>query len=135
MKLKNNLTALLSLLHRIPTVALGSFLSVLVLTSTGCDKALDSITDCAGESLLISVHYEANDANPRIVDFEIHYSGEFSVTSVAWNFGDGNNQTVKTLEVEHTYATAGTYEITAEVNLKKGGKSCQVKPKETVVVD
>ncbi|SCC12385.1 gliding motility-associated C-terminal domain-containing protein [Chitinophaga costaii] len=43
-----------------------------------------------------------------------------AVTAYAWNFGDGQSQTVATPAVQHTYSSTGRYDVTLTVTTQSG---------------
>lgn len=103
------------------------------LTTNSCRKAEEAAVDCLGEAILTSMHYDISTTNPKQVDFTISYSGEKTLTSVEWDFGDGNKTTTTNKTISHTYSTNGTYEVKTNVNLDKG--KCTVSPKKSVTVE
>jgi len=76
------------------------------------------INDARGEGLLIATH-----------DFELAID---QPGQVAWDFGDGH--VGNGLSIQHTYATAGTYEATATVRFEDGTVHQQVKTIEVLNV-
>lgn len=117
--------------------------AILVLTmvffmSNSCSKNDDeAIVDCFGDSILTELKHSADGTNPKIINYSIQYSGSNTVTSVKWTFGDGKTETINssTGAVSHTYSAAGTFEVKADVTLKKDGGSCTVSPKKSVTVN
>ncbi len=107
------------------------FISFLSINS--CRKTEEAIVDCVGESILTSLKHQTSTSNVKQVDFEIHYSGENTLSSINWDFGDGNKKTTTARTVSHTYSTAGTYEVKADVNIDNG--KCTVSPKKSVTVE
>lgn len=115
-------------------------LALVFFISNSCSKHDDeAIVDCFGESLLVSLKHSADGTNAKLINYSIEYGGSNTVSSVKWTFGDGTPaQTVNsaTGAVSHTYATAGTFEVKADVTLGKGGGgSCTVSPKKNVTVN
>ncbi|WP_312764747.1 PKD domain-containing protein [Epilithonimonas sp.] len=110
-----------------------SLLFFTVLTINSCRKVEESIVDCLGESILTSLRHEVSTSNVKQVDFEISYSGEKTVTSIAWDFGDGIKTTSTNKKISHTYTTGGTYEVKTDVSLENG--KCTVSPKKSVIID
>lgn len=74
-----------------------SLLFFILLTINSCRRVEESIVDCLGESILTSLRHNTSASNVKQVDFEISYSGEKTVTSIEWDFGDGtkNNKQQK----------------------------------------
>jgi|GEM_PF-384180 len=114
-------------------------LTMVFFMSNSCSKHDDeAIVDCFGDSILTELKHTADGTNPKIINYSIQYSGSNTVTSVKWTFGDGTPaQTVSsaTGAVSHTYASAGTFEVKADVTLSKSGGSCTVSPKKSVTVN
>ncbi|MDQ6471312.1 PKD domain-containing protein [Flavobacterium sp. LHD-80] len=114
-------------------------LTLMFFMNNSCSKSDDAaIVDCFGESILTELKHSADAGNSKIINYSIQYSGSNSVGSVKWNFGDGTPvQTVSsaTGAVSHTYTTAGTFEVKADVAISKGGGSCTVSPKKSVTVN
>lgn len=103
-----------------------------------CSKSDDeAIVDCFGDSILTELKHSADGTNSKIINYSIQYSGSNTVTTVKWTFGDGKTETINTSTgaVSHTYSTAGTFEVKADVTLKKDGGSCTVSPKKSVTVN
>ncbi|WET00865.1 PKD domain-containing protein [Flavobacterium sp. YJ01] len=114
-------------------------ITIVFFMSNSCSKSDDeAIVDCFGDSILTELKHTADGTNSKIINYSIQYSGENTVTSVKWTFGDGTPaQTINsaTGAVSHTYSAAGTFEVKADVTLKKGGGSCTVSPKKSVTVN
>lgn len=108
-------------------------LITIALTTNSCRKAEEAAVDCFGEAILTSMHFDISTTNPKQVDFTISYSGEKTLTSVEWDFGDGNKTTTTNKTISHTYNTNGTYEVKTNMNLDKG--KCTVSPKKSVTVE
>lgn len=110
-----------------------------VFIGVSCSKKDDDdIVDCFGDSILTELKHTADGTNSKIINYSIQYSGSNTVSSVKWTFGDGTPaQTVSsaTGAVSHTYTTAGTFEVKADVTLAKSGSSCTVSPKKSVTVN
>ncbi|WJS95529.1 PKD domain-containing protein [Flavobacterium johnsoniae] len=113
-------------------------ITIVFFMSNSCSKSDDeAIVDCFGDSILTELKHTADGTNSKIINYSIQYSGENTVTSVKWTFGDGKTETINTSTgaVSHTYSAAGTFEVKADVTLKKGGGSCTVSPKKSVTVN
>lgn len=113
-------------------------ITIVFFMSNSCSKSDDeAIVDCFGDSILTELKHTADGTNSKIINYSIQYSGENTVTSVKWTFGDGKTETINTSTgaVSHTYSAAGTFEVKADVTLKKGGGSCTVSPKKNVTVN
>lgn len=110
------------------------FISGLIFIS-GCKKVTENMVDCLGESLLVSVRADVDASNNKLINFEAHYVGESSVSSVTWDFGDGSSQTFTTKTASHTYSKAGNYMVKAKVTLSQNGSTCTPEPTKSIVVD
>ncbi|KIO52346.1 hypothetical protein IW18_14615 [Flavobacterium hibernum] len=114
------------------------FAIILILASmafigNSCSKALESIVDCTGESVLVKLEHTPDAANSKKINFSLTYAGSGTVQAVTWNFGDGTAP-VAGKEVSHTYSTAGSYVVKAEVSIKKGDDTCGMTPQRTITV-
>ncbi|MHB8401073.1 MAG: PKD domain-containing protein, partial [Bacteroidia bacterium] len=67
----------------------------------------------------------------KFTDATIIGSGGAAISSWAWDFGDGNAQTVTTTTVSHNYSTTGSYPVSLIVTDLNG---CTSTKTETVVV-
>ena len=101
--------------------------------NNSCKKALESIINCTGEALLMSVHHTVDGSSPKLVHFEGRYSGTHSLDSVTWDFGDGKTGTGKT--VDHTYDASGTYTVKAKIKIANGKSTCESDPTKSVVIN
>ncbi len=102
---------------------------------SGCKKVTESAVDCFAESLLVSVRANTDATNSKLVNFEAHYIGDLSVSSVVWDFGDGTSQTATSTTSSHTYLKAGNYTVKAKVALLHNGSTCTPEPTQSIVVD
>lgn len=110
-------------------------LAVFFMVSCGKDVE-ESVVDCLGESILVSsIEHSADANNPKIINYSISYSGEGSVNSITWTFGDGKTETVNGLTVSHTYAAANGYNVQADVQVKINKSTCTVTKKKGVTVN
>lgn len=109
-------------------------LIIITLMSNSCSKAVESIVDCTGESVLVKLEHTPDAANSKKINFSFYYAGSGTVQAVTWNFGDGTAP-VAGKETSHTYTTAGTYVIKAEATIKKGDSNCNMTPQRTITVD
>lgn len=106
------------------------------LVSFSCGDDLEKAVDCVTESALLELSHTTDAANAKKIDFEIKYTGEYTVSSVKWTFGDGSaEQTVSGKTVSHTYTTAGSYSVKADITIKKGSSSCNQSKTKTVTVN
>lgn len=79
-----------------------------------CSKSdQDHIADCLGDSTFTQLRHNADAVDPSRVDFSITYTGSRTLSSVKWDFGDG--QTGQGASVSHLYSRGGTYEVKADV--------------------
>ncbi|MCF1191434.1 PKD domain-containing protein [Mangrovimonas sp. AS39] len=103
-----------------------------LLTSCSKDDVNDSL-DCFGEALVTHIHHHTDSTNSHIINFDVEYNGDRTISSVKWNFGDGSTGTGN--EVSHTYATTGTYEVKVSITVTEGGKSCSFVPIKSVTIN
>ncbi len=55
---------------------------------------------------------QTNPSNPFLVSFVLNQGGVVPTTTLLWSFGDGNSQTtVGSPIISHSYANAGTYQV------------------------
>lgn len=102
--------------------------------SNSCSKALESIVDCTGETVLVKLEHTPDATNSKKINFSFNYAGSGTVQAVTWNFGDGTAP-VAGKETSHTYSTAGTYVVKAEATIKKGDNNCGMTPQRTITVE
>ncbi|WP_431243335.1 PKD domain-containing protein [Flavobacterium sp. P21] len=102
--------------------------------SNSCSKALDSIVDCTGESVLVKLEHSPDAANSKKINFSFYYAGSGTVQAVTWNFGDGSAP-VAGKEVSHTYSAPGTYVVKVDGSIKKDDSNCTMKPQRTITVE
>lgn len=101
--------------------------------SNSCSKAIDSIVDCTGESVLVKLEHTPDAANSKKINFSLSYAGSGTVQAVTWNFGDGTAP-VAGKEVSHTYSKTGSFVVKAEVSIKKGDNTCGMTPQRTITI-
>jgi PKD repeat protein len=112
------------------------FAIVTLFLNFSCSK--DDISkgiDCVGESLFMKLKHTADPTNTKKINYEIEYTGSYTLSSVKWTFGDGTTETVNGTTVSHTYTTAGTFTVKAEVTIKKDKESCTSSPTKSVTVN
>lgn len=110
--------------------------TLLGLGFSSCSKDEDeSIIDCFGDSLLLSIHHSADSGTPRTVNFTMKYSGINTVSGIDWNFGDGKTAHSDGTTVSHTYTAAGTFTVKGNTTLSKSGGSCTVAPTKSLTVE
>lgn len=115
-------------MKRIFAVVIIAFLSI------SCSKHDDEeIVDCFGESILIQLKHSVDGADSKKINYPIEYAGTKTITSVKWTFGDGT--TGEGMNVSHTYAAAGTFEVKADVTTKEGSSACTSSPKKSITVN
>lgn len=111
------------------------FVAGLAALSFSCGDDLEKALDCTGENLLVHLESTADAANSKKINYEVEYTGDYTVKSVKWTFGDGATQTVNGTAVSHTYATGGTFAVKADVTLKSGSSSCTSTHSKSVTVN
>ncbi|MBI9038212.1 MAG: PKD domain-containing protein [Bacteroidales bacterium] len=113
-------------------------ISISVISSLSCKKIADDIIDCSIEAIMLSVHYETDTINSKIIHFEFkdESTGDFKLRNeISWNFGDGQSIKSTGLKIDHTYQSAGTFEVVASYILEKGSNTCNGDKKKTVKIE
>lgn len=116
-------------------ISLSFLLIIGVLLSLSCKKMAEGVIDCLGESLLTSVHITTDNTNSKLVQLEARYHGNYTVTSVFWDYGDGSSATTSGKTSDHTYAASGTYEVKAKVTIVHNKAKCEISPKKSVTIN
>ncbi|MDX6180770.1 PKD domain-containing protein [Flavobacterium sp. Fl-77] len=98
------------------------------------EEDLDRITDCWGQSSVVEIQYSLDPLNAKKITYSIKYEGSGTLNDVTWSFGDGK-AAVKGLKVTHIYETAGTYEVKADIAVKKNQTDCSLNLKKDVQVN
>ena len=114
-------------------IVIGSVLALFI--SFSCGDELEKGIDCVAESTFVQLKHTADATNENKIDYKIEYSGTYTLTSVKWTFGDGTTETINGNTVSHTYASAGTYTVKADVTIRKGGNRCTSSPTKSVTVN
>ncbi len=110
--------------------------ALVFFTNNSCSKSDDAaIIDCVGEGIVTELKHSVDPANAYKINYSIEYGGSNTVSSVNWTFGDGKSETTTGKTVSHTYATAGTFEVKADVSIAKSGGSCTVSPKKSITIN
>ncbi len=119
----------------IPIILFASFLFI----EPGCKEVIDDVIDCSVESLLLSVTDEVDANNPKLVHFEFvnnDTDGKFTLDQeINWDFGDGETGTSNNNKIDHTYANAGDYKVTADYTLRRGSATCTGSKEKNVTID
>ncbi|WP_316788283.1 PKD domain-containing protein [Pedobacter frigoris] len=116
-------------------IKLTALVLMMIMGFVSCKKQAAGIIDCLGESILTSFSHTTDANNPKKVNFVVKYSGSHTLSSVKFEFGDGQTETVAGTTASHTYAGAGTYSVKARVTLKNNKATCEVDPVKQVVVN
>lgn len=108
--------------------------ALITVVMLSCSKDEESVVDCFGESLLLSIHHNASTENTKLINFNVDYSGDHTFdNTIKWDFGDGTpTQTITGKTATHTYATAGPYTAKATVTLNK--RKCSYNLEESLTV-
>lgn len=105
------------------------FIVILCLFGTSCDDGIDDNTiDCIKEEVLVKIEHAFDPDDRKTVNLSIDYTGNKTITSVSWDFGDGVNETDSGISTTHTYADTGLYKVLADVNIAQGVSACTLKP-------
>lgn len=112
--------------------ALAMIAGSLLLSSTGCRKTEEAIVDCLSENILTSLKHNISETDPKQLNLEASYNGDKTVSQITWTFGDGSTTTTTTRTTSHTYSTAGTYQVKADISLDNG--ACVISPKKSITI-
>ncbi len=83
-----------------------------------------------------SFTYEAGPPNsPTMFDASASSAPVGSITSYAWNFGDGSSRVTSTPDTSHTYSSTGDFVVTLTVTDSAGTSTTQVFTGHTVTLD
>ena len=110
------------------------FAAILVLNFSCGKDDIEKGIDCVAESIYEKVIHTADAANPKKINFSVEYTGNKTLKSVKWNFGDGT-PTVEGQSVSHTYTTAGTYSVKADITVQEGKQVCTSSPVKSITVN
>lgn len=97
------------------------------------DDDADSFFSCLGETSITHIVHNIDSNNALQVNFEIEYNGDYSLSNVQWDFGDGSSGSGAT--TSHTYNSAGTYLIKASVSVNEEGNNCSFTKDKSITVD
>ncbi len=109
-----------------------------IISSLSCKKITDDIIDYSIEAIMLSIHYETDTTNSKLIHFEFkdESSGDFKLKNeISWNFGDGHSIKSDGLKIDHTYQSTGTYEVVASYIFEKGSTTCNGDKKKSVRVE
>ncbi|HKO77502.1 MAG TPA: PKD domain-containing protein [Flavobacterium sp.] len=112
------------------------FAVVILFLNFSCSK--DDVSkgiDCVAESFFVKLKHTTDAANPKKINYEIEYTGSYTLSSVKWTFGDGTTETVSGTTVSHIYTEAGTFTVKADVTIKKDNESCTSSHTKSVTVN
>ena len=105
---------------------------VLTTYSCGGDDA-GNVFNCVGETIITHIRHNTDTNNALMVNYEIEYNGDYNLTSVQWEFGDGS--TGSGVTTTHTYTSSGTYDVKAKVTVNDGGGSCSFTKDKSINVN
>jgi len=97
-------------------------MACMVLLTLSCSKPAEEAIDCATELVISTFTAEANPSNTKEVTFTFEYGGGFNI-AIVWEFGDGTSSPGTGIQVTHTYAEPGYYDVKANVTLSGPDKS------------
>ncbi len=109
-----------------------------IISSLSCKKITDDIIDCSIEAMMLSVHYETDTTNSKLIHFEFknESTGDFKLRNeISWNFGNGQSIKSTGLKIDHTYQSTGTFEVVASYILEKGSSTCNGDKKKTLTLE
>lgn len=98
-----------------------------------CKKDADDVIDCIVEGLFVNISHTEDPSSVKKINFVANYSGEHSVKSVKWTFGDGVTENGNTT-ISHVYTTAGPYTVKADVLIVSGRSTCTPMPTKNITV-
>lgn len=110
------------------------FAAVLILNFSCGKDDIEKGIDCVAESIYQKVKHTADATDPKKINFSVEYTGDKTLKSVKWTFGDGT-PSVEGVTVSHTYSAAGTYSVKAEITVQEGKGTCTSSPVRSVTVN
>ncbi len=117
------------------------FLLLLVILSySSCKDDVEDAIDCSVESVFLLLNADVDSNTPRLVHFTFvngdTIENKFTLDpSIRFEFGDGSETTLQSVETSHTYTNAGTFTAKAYFTLRKGSSSCDSYKEKTVTVE
>lgn len=109
-----------------------SLLFIVSMISFSCNR-VESTANCIGEAMIMSITHTANGTNPKEITYTLKYNGNETISSIEWDFGDGQKTTTTDKVVTHVYSAGGNYTLRAGVRLNGG--QCTVYPTINIVVN
>lgn len=97
-----------------------------------CERSVDGIVNGFGDSLLYSLEANPKTDNSKEINFVVNYSGPKTISSVDWEFGDGEKLTTVNKSTTHLYNNVGTFNVIA--NAKANNGELVVTLKKTVTI-
>lgn len=119
-------------MKRIATIL--GFAALLILNFSCGKDDIEKGIDCVGESLFEKVKHTADATDSKKINFSVEYTGDKTLKSVKWTFGDGT-PSVEGVSVSHTYSAAGTYSVKADITVAEGKGTCTSSPVKSVTVN
>lgn len=110
------------------------FTAFLVLSFSCGKDDIEKGIDCIAESIYEKVIHTADATDPKKINFSVEYTGDKTLKSVKWTFGDGT-PSVDGISVSHTYSAAGTYSVKADITVQDGKQTCTSSPVKSVTVN
>ena len=99
------------------TILLFALIAVFSTAFISCDDPL-GVNNCNNVGLLLDVTYEVDPDNELLVNFQLVYGGNHTVSDdIDWDFGDGTTMTISGRAATHTYDAKGTYTVSARLVL------------------
>jgi len=110
-------------------------LSILLALNSSCRRDTEDVIDCVTEAFFVGLTHSVDPGDSKKINFQINYSGAYAVTSVDWDYGDGNSESINGTTAVHTYQQAGSFTVRAKVNIKNGSATCTIEPEKTITVN
>ncbi|MBM3405392.1 MAG: PKD domain-containing protein [Bacteroidetes bacterium] len=85
----------------------------MLVSSISCKKSID----CTAELLISFITHTKNPEDHKIVTFNFDYGGEFNISKIIWDFGDGSSISNTDTTVTHTYENTGSYTVKVTITL------------------
>lgn len=111
-----------------------SIVFIIAFTFFSCsDDDVKSGIDCIAESAYIHFSSSPDPDDSHTITFSVSYTGEMTLTSVKWEFGDGQSVTTEEHTVTHTYTNSG--EFTAKANVELNNGQCGSSHTRTITIN